>query len=79
MFAYKLRGSFVCDGDECGYCVDSFSNYPNRLKVGCLGEWCDDPCPKQKKDSDLTIQMLIDLCKYFGGKCIRLFDEDDLR
>jgi hypothetical protein len=68
---YKLRHSFVCNRcrrDCIGESGECESDYPRKQRIGCLGKHCDDPCELQQTESDLTLDHLIALSKYLGGK-----------
>ncbi|MCL2312220.1 MAG: hypothetical protein FWC41_07015 [Firmicutes bacterium] len=79
---YILRGSFVCDNcrknceSTCSQELNEIYHgiriddelYPRKQLIGCLGEYCDEPCFLRKEKSDLTIEQCINLIKYMGNK-----------
>jgi hypothetical protein len=82
MIEWKLQGHFVCDRcrQECGACISELERvakgeeiedknlYPRKQLIGCLGPYCDKPCFRQKKTTDLTLDHMTMLARWMGNK-----------
>ena len=74
----SIRAGFICNHCRitCGNCTrDDYHDYPRKIDITCLGQYCDEPCEFQKEKTDVTLKMALDKVSYLTEIVNKLLKE----